>query len=569
MDPGSVAAIWPHLATLALLAALGLYSWHQRRVPGALPFVVACLLAFVLMVGAAGESVALDPAVKVAWFKFQAAWQLPAITAITCFVLDYANPGRWLTRRTLIVLAVAPLLELVLLLTNDLHHWHWLSFSVGASVVPMRGPAFWVLFAYSLGLMLVNLIAFVWLLIRSPRHRLPVALMLIGNLTGRSLNALEVAGRQAILGWDPLLPSIVIPFGIYAVALFGFRIFDPVPAAGRAAVEQMREGMVVFDAGWRALSVNPAAAGILGFSAAHARGKTWDELLPSCPDASRCLGKGKIPIEVSLGDDDASVRAGVEARRYTLLLTPLLDHRALTEGYLLLLHDVTEQRRAQAQVVEQQRALAMLHEREHLARELHDSIGQVLGFASLKTGATRKLIADGKLARADEQLAHLESIMADAHADVREYILDLRTAPTEQRPFFASLQHYLAGFRQNHGIQVDLSVGLGVDDDLLPPEAQVQVFRIIQEAFSNVRRHAATDGVQLSFEREHGLVRVCVRDNGQGFDQQRPAGEDESHFGLRFMCERAEQLGGTLRVESAPGRGTCVTVEVPVGSNTP
>jgi len=280
--------------------------------------------------------------------------------------------------------------------------------------------------------------------------------------------------------------------------------------------------------------------------------------LPSCPGAEQCLGCRTMPLEVSLG--------GAEARRYTLTLTPLVDHRALTMGHLLLLHDVTEQRRAQAQILEQQRALAMLHERESLARELHDSIGQVLGFASLKMGATRKLMADGKLARADEQLAHLESTMADAHADVREYILNLRTAPTEGSSFFSALQHYMAGFRQNYDIRAHLSVDAGAGDDLLAPEAQMQVLRIIQEAFSNVRKHADADCVRVTFERGDGLVRVRIQDNGQGFDPQRAAGAEDGHFGLRFMRERAEQVGGTLRVDSAPGQGTRVTVEVAVRS---
>ena len=572
--------IWPYLLTAALLAVLTGFSWRRRAVPGARPFAAACLLAFIWVAGAAAESMALDPAVKVAWFKFQAIWQLPALTAITCFVLEYANPGRWLTRRTLTLLAVPPLLELALLLTNDFHHWHWLGFSVGASVVPLRGPAFWTLFAYSLCLMLVNLVAFAWLFIRSPRHRLPVALMLVGNLTARSLNALEVAGRQAILGSDPFVLTILIPFGIYAIALFGFRIFEPVAAARRALIDQLREGVLVLDPEGRVAGLNPAAERILRLPDKQAAGRPVVELLPGCPQGPLAEPAG-VEVELNLpaaadrhpreaypreGEGPGERETGREDRQYLLEISPLTDWRGLEVGRLLVLRDVTEQKQAQTQLLEQQRALAMLHEREHLARELHDSIGQVLGFASLKTGATRKLIADGKFARADEQLAHLESIMADAHADVREYILNLRTAPTGERPFFAALWHYLEGFRHNYGIQVDLSVGVGVDDSLLAPEAQMQLLRIVQEAFSNVRKHAQTNRVQISFEREDRLVRVSIRDEGLGFDPQRPAGEEDSHFGLRFMRERAEQMGGTLRVESAPGVGTCVTVEAPVGT---
>ena len=172
------------------------------------------------------------------------------------------------------------------------------------------------------------------------------------------------------------------------------------------------------------------------------------------------------------------------------------------------------------------------------------------------------MMADGKLEKADDRLAHLENIVAEAHADVREYILDLRIAPARERPFFVALQSYLDGFRQNYGIQVEVSIGRGVDDTVFAPEAQVQLFRILQEAFSNARKHAGTDCLQVSFEKEDDLVRMFIQDNGRGFDPARAA--SEGHFGLRFMRERAELLGGCLRVDSEPGKGTCVVVEVPL-----
>jgi signal transduction histidine kinase len=98
-------------------------------------------------------------------------------------------------------------------------------------------------------------------------------------------------------------------------------------------------------------------------------------------------------------------------------------------------------------------------------------------------------------------------------------------------------------------------------------DAQLQLFRILQEALSNARKHARTDCVWVSFEKTAGpAIRMRIRDSGQGFDPRRPAGSAPApggHFGLDFMRERAEQLGGALRIESAPEHGTCVEVEVP------
>ena len=91
----------------------------------------------------------------------------------------------------------------------------------------------------------------------------------------------------------------------------------------------------------------------------------------------------------------------------------------------------------------------------------------------------------------------------------------------------------------------------------------MQLFRILQEALSNARKHARTDRLQLSFTRQDTLVRIRIQDHGSGFDPQQAA-RKKGHYGLRFMRERAEQLGGTLRVDSAPGHGTRVTVDLPL-----
>jgi len=562
--------MWPYLLAVGLCIGVTAFSWYRHAIPGARPLAAACFFALFWVAGAAAESMAVDPAAKVAWFKFQVAWQLPAVTAVTCFVLEYANPGRWLTRRTLVLLSIAPLLGLALVLTNNLHHWYWLGFSVGAWVVPLPGPGYWVLFAYGMGLMLVNLFAFAWLFVRSPRHRLPVALMLVGQFAARALHALDVAGGRAILGWDPFLPSIVVPLGMYAIALFGFRIFDPLPAAGRAAIEQMQEGMVVFDTGWRALSLNPAAAGILGIPAARARGKTWAELLPSCPDAGQCLGAGSIPIEVSFEDGeggDATAVAG--ARRYTLALTPLTDHRAMTMGYLLLLHDVTEQRRAQAQLLEQQWTRATLQERELLAQELHDGLAQNLGFFNLQAQAATLYLRSGQAEAAQDTLERLTKVTLEMQDDTRELMGELLTVSLPSEGLCGAVRQAVTRFEKQTGLPVSLEMAEDLEavcrSSVLPPAAGVQLLRILQESLANVRKHAGGPthvGVQLGAE--GGQLRMTIADNGTGFDPA-PAGAGGKHFGLQVMAQRAERIGGQLGVHSAPGSGTRVEVCVPLG----
>ncbi len=543
------------LASLAMVA-LAIFVWRRRAVPGARPLVTACLLSSIWAAAAAAEAMAVDPTVKVAWFRFQAVCQLPTVTAITAFVLEYANPGRWLTRRTLILLSIAPLLQLALALTNELHHWHWLGFSAGASVVPLRGPAAYILIAYALCLGLVNLVILAWLFVRSPAHRWPAALMVIGTIAARSLYVLKVAGRGAVLGLDPLLFVMAVPLGTYAIALFGFRILHPIAMAGQAVLAQMREGVLVLDSEGRVASLNPAGERILRLPARQAIGRPAGELLPAYP-AGLLADPAGAEIEISLPE------GGPDARQYVMAISPLKDWRESEVGRLLLLRDVTEQKRAQAQIVEQQRALATLQERDRLARELHDGIGQVLGYVKMQAQAARDRLAQDQLAATDAGLAQLVAVAQDAHADVREYILGAKGSAGAPPGFVAALRQYLERFSRQYGLQAELAAPPEGIDDLVAPTAAAQLLRITQEALTNARKHANARRAQVSVQLVGDKVQVTVADDGVGFDPALLATAEGHKYGLGFMRERAQEVGGSVEIRSAPGAGTQVLVTVP------
>ena len=555
--------VWLLLAEATFLAALGVYSWRRRGVPGAGPLAIAFLFSTLWIVGAAGKSAVVDLHAKSAWHTFQSLWYIPFSAAMACFALEYVQPGRWLTRRNLILLATPPLLVMALFLTNDLHHLGWRRHIVDGFLRPEYGVGGWIIVGYAVCLALVQLAALSWLFVRSPQHRWPVALMLSVLILTRGVLFWDAVLLNPAVSLDTTVLTYLLPAVTYAIALFGFRIFDPLPAARQAMIEQMQAGVVVFDPHWQVVSLNPAAERMLGVRRGTADGKTWQELAPSGEtlparpdaDAQRTGAASEVP-EFSLG-------SGSTVRRYASTLSPLRDFRGLLMGHLLMLRDVTEQRRAQVQIVEQQRALATLHERERLARELHDSIGQVLGYASFQAEAANQLIDDGQALVASAQLTRLTNVLQDAHADVREQILNLSTTPSPQQPFFAAVQHYLDGFRSNYDIETGLTLDEGLSEAPFAPETQIQLFRILQEALSNARKHSQARRVQVTFEDGDGRVRMSIADDGCGFDVERAAVAGGSHMGLRFMRERVEELGGSMRVESAPGAGTCVIVEVP------
>jgi PAS domain S-box-containing protein len=546
--------IWLSLLTVALLVVLAFFSWRRRAEPGALPFMIGCLFAALWAAGSAMEVAAVDSAGKIAWIKFQAVWQLPAVTATTCFVLEYAWPGRWLSGRSLVLLSIPPLLVLGMVLTNDRYHLAWRSFTVSGLITPSHGPGFGILLAYSFGLGLVESIVLVWLLLRSPQHRWPVALMFIGQLGGRMIYVLDVV--NVVRSELPLaVVAIAFVFLAYAVALFAFRIFDPIPMARRTAIEQLHAGMLVLDPQGRVASLNPAGERILGVPEKQAKGRPAKEFLPAYPEGQSAeTGGSEIEIDH---------QAGQELRHYSLSISPLRDWRGLEAGRLLLLRDVTEQKQAQEQIVEQQRELATLGERERMARDLHDNLGQVLGYAGIQVDAAAKLSRDGQGSAAAAQLDRLGTVIRDAHADVRQHILDLRSAPSLQQPFFTVVKQYLGGFTSNYDIHTDLTVGQELDEAPFAPDAQLQIFRILQEALSNVRKHSRAHHVQVIFSGEGKQVYMIIQDDGCGFQPEDGAMAGSMHFGLQSMQERAGQMGGSLQVQSTPGAGTRVVLEVP------
>jgi PAS domain S-box-containing protein len=550
--------LWPSFIAIVLIATLGLYAWRHRSVPGASPFAVGCLFAVAWSFGSMMQTAATTPDAMIFWLRFATVWQLPVVTAATCFMLQYAGLERWLDRRTLALLITPPLLFVGLILTDPLHHLFWSSLvpTVGG-IDATLGAAGVVMLAYSYVLSLFNVGVLVWLFVRSPRHRRPVAILLAGQIGARVLYQFGVVQLGFPMQWDPDSLVLLILFSLYAVALFRFHVFDPLPAARATALEQMQEAMVVVDLQRRIVDANAAAERTLGEPAASFRGRSLDAVLPD-------------PV-VSLFAEDAETTAEVELvlgyegrpRYYVADRMPLNDRYGCVGG-LLLLHDVTEQRRAQARLLEQERVVATLQERERLAREIHDSVGQVLGYVSMQAQTIRTRLGGGDGLEADALLVRLADVAQRSHADIRESILALRSASSNDWAFLPALRRYMQDFEAEYGVRTELLVADGVTEEVFRPESGVQLLRVVQEALTNARKHAGASLVSIRMERTDERARVVVTDDGCGFEVDRARTDGDRHFGLAFMRERMAQIDGSIAIDSTPGAGTSVLLEVPI-----
>jgi nitrate/nitrite-specific signal transduction histidine kinase len=216
------------------------------------------------------------------------------------------------------------------------------------------------------------------------------------------------------------------------------------------------------------------------------------------------------------------------------------------------------------------RDLAITEERERIAREMHDSLAQVLGYVNTKAQAVQELLKGQQVERAAQHVGQLGEAARAAYADVREGILGLRTSIGPQRSLLQGLQEYVERWREQSGIDAKLIVEPPDGRlDALNPGAELQLLRIVQEALTNVRKHAGASTVQVRLAETPGGVEAVVQDDGRGFDPHRARGRGNDalpHFGLATMRERAESVGGALEITSSPGSGTRVLVRTPTAS---
>ncbi|HOA25151.1 MAG: GAF domain-containing sensor histidine kinase [Aggregatilineales bacterium] len=211
------------------------------------------------------------------------------------------------------------------------------------------------------------------------------------------------------------------------------------------------------------------------------------------------------------------------------------------------------------QLSEQSRDLAILQERERLSQELHDGLAQVIGTIRLRAEEAALCLEDGDCDSARATLEDIEQIAQDAYASIRDDILGLRLTAVPQEGLVPLMMEYFSRFQRQWGIQV-LFCGREHNGCLASPAAEIQLIRIIQEAMTNVRRHAQASRVAIRFEDSDEMLRVTIEDNGRGFDPNKVEG---ARFGLRIMRERAASVGGRLTIETQPGEGTRVIAEMP------
>ena len=291
-----------------------------------------------------------------------------------------------------------------------------------------------------------------------------------------------------------------------------------------------------------------------------------------CGSASETTSLRVIPIH-TLGDPKERLcgKAGFE----TLVNIPVRLHERLMGEVDLFFHAKVSPSAAERSLLEAltshlagamenlrlnalAKEAAVSQERHLLARELHDSIAQSLAFLKIQVQLMRAALQSGDQQAIAQVLEEIDTGVRESYGDVRELLVHFRTR-TNSEDIEPALATTLHKFELQSGLKAHLQIqGHGLP---LSPELQIQALHIVQEALSNVRKHARASQVWLDVQQQPEW-RFEVRDDGLGFDNQDGA-IDDTHVGLRIMSERAERIGARLEVFSTLGAGTSVILTLP------
>lgn len=332
-----------------------------------------------------------------------------------------------------------------------------------------------------------------------------------------------------------------------------------------ALIDASPVAIIVADPESRIRIWNAAAEQMYGWTAAEVVGQPIETIATTAAGGLLShLAAAAAPAQLPSAIVDDRRRDGTEF--FTWPAAAVVDAGQSHVATMALVRDVSQQveaERAAVQASEELRALSlrtmevMEEERMRISREIHDDLGQLLTGVMFDLAAAKN--ASGNNVAATARLDHAAATIESALSSVRRIASDLRPPLLDAMGLQAALQMEVAAFQERTGIECNLSL---TEEELdVRGDAATAVYRIVQEALTNVARHAAAQIVDIRMRRRGGTLYLEIRDDGSGID---PAGARAGALGLIGMRERAAGIGGALRIEPGRPRGTVVTLVFPL-----
>ncbi len=554
--------VWPLVVSAFISLSLGIYVILKRRnSKGALSFILSMFVVTIWSSGNALEMASVDLSTKLFWANVQYIAYCYSPLTLLAMCMEFTGYDRLVRSRKIIWIAVIPTIILILVWTDGLHglmrYDMHMDYSGSFPVIDKKyGPAFYIHALYSHSM---NILAWI-LLIRAVFFKNTVyRKQAVSLLVGMSLivipNILYISGLGPVKRFD-ITPIFFGPAGIIiALGIFRYKLFDLIPVARAAVIENMDAGVMVLDMQDRVLDINPAFRKITNYDIRNIDGIKVEEVSGKVPALLKaCTDRDITHSEFVINKDGMPMI-------YEVFLSTLNDNRGIPSGRLIVVYDITQKKQEQQRYMEQQWKLAVTEERERLARDLHDDLGQVLGFINLQAQGIRKELANADIDIVSQKLDRLINVSQEAHNDIREYIRSIRSTEALEKDFMGGLLKDVNSFEEQSGLKVELDIPSGFTGDGLSPVIRINILNIVREALNNIRKHAEADNIYIGFKVSKEQLCVTVEDDGKGFDIE---ADLTNRYGLNIMRERASEISAKIDIKSAPMKGCHISLAVPL-----
>lgn len=347
----------------------------------------------------------------------------------------------------------------------------------------------------------------------------------------------------------------------------------------KAIFTHTSDGIIVLGENCEILDINPAAEIITGWKAKDVVGKMncdqmtgcsksketcWNSLEPeSCMNVDcghrECWGKTCLEKKISIPFVEMCLlkKNGKKikiAASYSYI--PAIGEEK--PQVKLVLRDISERKKFEKAI----QNYATLEERYRLAREIHDGLAQTLVYMNLKAHNIQKCLETENYQVALKDIIEFRQVAQEAVDEVRQNIFDLKASPGEERSCFRVwLEEYLNYFSTTNHIEKEFKCNC-TKALILPTETKVQLMRIVQEALTNIRKHARATKASIYLSKTDNQINLKIMDNGQGINFVELKEKQTEHFGLTIMQERAQLIGGSLEIKPNDPRGTLVELKV-------
>ncbi|WP_424358376.1 histidine kinase N-terminal 7TM domain-containing protein [Methanocella sp. MCL-LM] len=544
--------------------ALAAYVWTRRSAPGGTYF--SFMMAGVAWWASAyaAEAAIVEPAGTLFFAKLSYAGIASVPLLWLLFTLSYSKHATRLTSKYFLLLWAVPVITVAMALTNDWHGWIWASVSLKSThpnaFAFTLGPWFWVHAIYSYILILAG----TGLLIKAALHigkkrRHQIGMVILAAVFPLILNVLHVLRLDNFWGTDPTPIAFVLSGALITWGLFRYQLFDIVPIARETLIQNMADGVLVFDNGDRLADSNRAARRLIGPGELWA-GQRVETVLARWPElAGRCKDRKETSLTTPIENEEGS-------RWLDIRSSLIRDGDGVPTGYLVVLHDITDIKRSeeeargfseslQAEIRErslaEEEVKASLHEKEVLLKEIHHRVKNNLQIiSSLLSLQSGTLCDEGDknafresqnriktMALIHEKLYRSRDL---SHIDFGDYARNLAS-------------HLASSYMVNPGVRIEIDTG----DISLDIDQTIPCGLIINELVSNSLKYAFTDSrpgkIRVCMSKDGPRYTLTVSDDGAGL----PSGFEFrscQSLGLQLVNTLVDQLEGTIDLE--PGAGT-------------